>query len=49
MKLLKCAAVLLMACLCRAQDLKEFEKHVTEFTLDNGLHFIVLQRSERCV
>jgi predicted Zn-dependent peptidase len=45
-KLLKCAAVLLVACLCRAQDLKEFEKHVTEFTLDNGLHFIVLQRSE---
>src|SRR5437879_4713263 len=29
-----------------AQDLKEFEKHVTEFTLANGLHFIVLERHE---
>ncbi len=28
----------------RAQNLKEFEKHITEFTLDNGLHFIVLER-----
>ncbi len=28
----------------RGQDLKEFEKHVTEFTLGNGLHFIVLER-----
>jgi predicted Zn-dependent peptidase len=27
-----------------AQDLKEFEKRVTEFTLPNGLHFIVLER-----
>jgi predicted Zn-dependent peptidase len=45
-KLFKCAALLLVAYVCRAQDLKEFEKHVTEFTLDNGLHFIVLQRPE---
>jgi len=29
-----------------AQDLKEFEKKVTEFTLGNGLHFIVLRRPE---
>jgi predicted Zn-dependent peptidase len=29
-----------------AQDLKEFEKRVTEFTLLNGLHFIVLERHE---
>ena len=29
-----------------AQNLKEFEKHVTEFTLPNGLHFIVLERHE---
>jgi predicted Zn-dependent peptidase len=29
-----------------AQDLKEFEKHVTEFTLPNGLHFIVLERHQ---
>lgn len=28
----------------QAQNLKEFEKNVTEFTLPNGLHFIVLER-----
>jgi predicted Zn-dependent peptidase len=27
-----------------AQNLQEFEKNVTEFTLQNGLHFIVLER-----
>ncbi len=32
--------------LAAAQDLKEFEKNVTEFTLANGLHFIVLERHE---
>jgi len=30
----------------RAQDLKAFEKRVTEFTLPNGLHFIVLERHD---
>jgi predicted Zn-dependent peptidase len=34
------------ASLIPAQDLKEFEKRVTEFTLDNGLHFIVLERHQ---
>ena len=29
-----------------AQDLKEFEKRVTEFTLKNGLHFIIVERHE---
>ncbi|HWQ55604.1 MAG TPA: pitrilysin family protein [Bryobacteraceae bacterium] len=29
-----------------AQNLKEFEKKVTEFTLPNGLHFIVVERHE---
>jgi predicted Zn-dependent peptidase len=29
-----------------AQDLKAFEKRVTEFTLPNGMHFIVLERHE---
>lgn len=29
-----------------AQDLRQFEKRVTEFTLANGLHFIVLERHE---
>jgi len=27
-----------------AQDLESFEEKVTEFTLDNGLHFIVIER-----
>jgi len=29
-----------------AQDLREFEKKVTEFTLPNGLHFIVVERHD---
>jgi predicted Zn-dependent peptidase len=29
-----------------AQHLKEFEKRVTEFTLSNGMHFIVLERHQ---
>jgi predicted Zn-dependent peptidase len=29
-----------------AQDLKEFEKKVTEFTLDNGMKFIVVERHD---
>jgi predicted Zn-dependent peptidase len=29
-----------------AQDLAEFEKRMTEFTLDNGLKFLVLERHE---
>lgn len=29
-----------------AQNLAEFEKSITEFTLDNGLHFIVLERHD---
>lgn len=29
-----------------AQNLQEFEKRVTEFTLPNGMHFIVLERHE---
>ena len=32
--------------LASAQDLKEFEKKVTEFTLGNGMHFIVVERHE---
>ena len=30
----------------QAQDLKAFEKAITEFDLDNGLHFIVLERRQ---
>ncbi len=40
------AAALFLPLSLGAQDLKEFEKRVTEFTLANGLHFIVLQRPE---
>lgn len=32
--------------LVSGQNLKEFEKKVTEFTLANGLHFIVIERHE---
>jgi predicted Zn-dependent peptidase len=32
--------------LLRGQDFKDLEKRVTEFTLSNGLHFIVLERHE---
>jgi predicted Zn-dependent peptidase len=40
------AAVLAGAAAAPAQNLAEFEKSITEFTLDNGLHFIVLERHE---
>src|SRR6202050_4073571 len=37
---------LLLPLLVAAQSLREFEKKVTEFTLANGLHFIVVERHE---
>ncbi|MBZ5727275.1 MAG: insulinase family protein [Acidobacteriia bacterium] len=37
---------ILLPLLLPAQDLKEFEKKVTEFTLPNGLHFILVERHE---
>ncbi|MDX2180656.1 MAG: pitrilysin family protein [Bryobacteraceae bacterium] len=43
------ALTVLLAPLCaglQAQDLKAFEKRVTEFTLANGLHFIVLEKHD---
>lgn len=40
------AALLLAAALLPAQDLREFEKKVTEFTLPNGLHFTIVERHE---
>src|SRR5579862_9046277 len=39
-------AFLLLPLLLAAQNLQEFEKKVTEFTLANGLHFIVVERHE---
>lgn len=38
--------VALSTSLVQAQNLKEFEKKVTEFTLDNGLHFIIIERHD---
>jgi predicted Zn-dependent peptidase len=37
---------LLAPLIAQAQNLKEFEKKVTEFTLANGLHFIITERHE---
>src|SRR2546422_3405363 len=41
-----CVFALLAPLLAQAQNLKEFEKKVTEFTLANGLHFVVIERHE---
>ncbi len=41
-----CAAIVAAAASAPAQSLKEFEKKVTEFTLPNGLHFILAERHE---
>jgi predicted Zn-dependent peptidase len=41
-----CIFLALACALLPAQDLKEFEKKVTEFTLPNGLHFMVVERHE---
>ena len=38
--------LLLLPALLGAQSLKDFEKRVTEFTLGNGMHFIILERHE---
>ena len=48
MKSTKTKLALLFICplLLAAQSLKDFEKRVTEFTLANGLHFIVFERHE---
>lgn len=44
---LRLVAVLLPACLpLDAQSLADFEKRITEFTLTNGMHFIVMERHE---
>src|SRR5712671_8141449 len=39
-------AILLSPVVLSAQSLKDFEKRITEFTLGNGLHFIVFERHE---
>ncbi|MBZ5584154.1 MAG: insulinase family protein [Acidobacteriia bacterium] len=47
MRALRTCRLLLLACAgLTAQNLKDFEKRVTEFTLPNGMHFIVAERHE---
>jgi predicted Zn-dependent peptidase len=41
-----CTALALACLSLAAQDLKEFEKKVTEFTLPNGLHFTLVERHD---
>jgi predicted Zn-dependent peptidase len=38
--------IVVLPLVARAQSLKEFEKKITEFTLPNGLHFIICERHE---
>jgi predicted Zn-dependent peptidase len=40
------ALILCLPLLLRGQSLQDFEKRVTEFTLKNGMHFIVLERHD---
>jgi len=44
--LLFCAVAAIIPTSADAQDLAAFEKRMTEFTLDNGLKFLVLERHE---
>ena len=41
-----CFCFLFFPALLPAQSLKDFEKKVTEFTLPNGLHFLIIERHE---
>ena len=43
---LRLTLIFLAPVLLSAQSLKDFEKRVTEFTLGNGMHFIILERHE---
>src|SRR6202166_4657135 len=43
---LRFTLLLLCPLLLAGQSLKDFEKRVTEFTLGNGLHFIIFERHE---
>lgn len=42
----RCCFLCLVPVLLAGQSLQDFEKKVTEFTLANGLHFIVIERHE---
>jgi predicted Zn-dependent peptidase len=41
-----CFALLLISFCASPQDVREFEKRITEFTLANGMHFIVMERRD---
>lgn len=41
-----CAALLAAAAVCQAADFKDVESRVTEFTLKNGMKFLVLERHQ---
>ncbi|HLJ49273.1 MAG TPA: pitrilysin family protein [Bryobacteraceae bacterium] len=41
-----CALAVLTISIAAAQSLKNYEKRITEFTLPNGMHFIVFERHE---
>ena len=41
-----CLLTFLAPAIVLAQNLKEFEKKVTEFTLANGMHFIIIERHD---
>ncbi len=41
-----CLVLLLVSLSAPSQDVRDFEKRITEFTLANGLHFIVMERHE---
>src|SRR5258706_13113795 len=41
-----CLLTFLAPAMVLAQNLKEFEKKVTEFTLGNGMHFIIIERHD---
>src|ERR1051325_838888 len=41
-----CLLALLAPVMALAQNLKEFEKKVTEFTLANGMRFIIIERHD---
>jgi predicted Zn-dependent peptidase len=43
---LRLSLIVILAPILQAQNLKEFEKKVTEFTLPNGLHIILAERHE---
>src|SRR5436305_1658938 len=46
LNLLRSALIAFSPVLLSAQSLQDFEKRVTEFTLGNGMHFIILERHE---